>query len=219
VRGRSIACVVMDKVAFWRSETTANPDTETYQAVMPSLATIAGSMLIGISTPYRRSGLLYTRWKDFSGQDDDDVLVVHGASRAFNPTLPEKIVEDALKRDAAAARAEWLAEWRDDIAAFLSRELIESAIDRGVTVRSPVSGVSYDAFCDPSGGLGDSFTCAVAHRDADGKAILDCLHKTAAPFDPAQATAEIAMVLKGTVKAKKYRQISASNLAARGGDS
>jgi hypothetical protein len=139
VRGRSIACVVMDKVAFWRSETTANPDTETYQAVMPSLATIAGSMLIGISTPYRRSGLLYTRWKDFSGQDDDDVLVVHGASRAFNPTLPEKIVEDALKRDAAAARAEWLAEWRDDIAAFLSPELIESAIDRGVTVRSPVT--------------------------------------------------------------------------------
>jgi phage terminase large subunit-like protein len=30
VRGRSIACVVMDEVAFWRSETTANPDVETY---------------------------------------------------------------------------------------------------------------------------------------------------------------------------------------------
>ena len=35
VRGRSIACVVMDEVAFWRSETTANPDTETYQALVP----------------------------------------------------------------------------------------------------------------------------------------------------------------------------------------
>ena len=71
---------------------------------MPSLATIPGAMLIGISTPYRRAGLLYPKWRDYFGQDDDDVLVVHGASRIFNPTLPEKIVEDALKRDAAAAR-------------------------------------------------------------------------------------------------------------------
>jgi hypothetical protein len=124
VRGRSIACVVMDEVAFWRSELTSNPDTETYAALVPSLATIPGSMLIGISTPYRRAGLLFSKWKDFFGQDDDDVLVVHGASRAFNPTIPRRVVEDALKRDAAAARSEWLAEWRDDIAAFLSRELI-----------------------------------------------------------------------------------------------
>ena len=87
-------------------------------------------MLIGISTPYRRAGLLYQKHKDYFGQDDDDVLVVHGASRVFNPTLPQKIVDDALKRDPAAARAEWLAEWRDDIAAFLSRELIEAAVDQ-----------------------------------------------------------------------------------------
>ena len=135
VRGRSIACVIMDEVAFWRSETTANPDVETYQALVPSLATIPGAMLIGISTPYRRAGLLYQKWKDYFGQDDDDVLVVHGASRAFNPTIPQAIIDDALKRDPAAARAEWLAEWRDDIAAFLSRELVESAVDQGVVVR------------------------------------------------------------------------------------
>ena len=196
VRGRSIACVVLDEVAFWRSELTANPDTECYAALVPALATVPGAMLIGISTPYRRAGLLYQKWKDYFGVADDDVLVVHGSSRTFNPTLPQKIVDDALKRDAAAARAEWLAEWRDDIAAFLSRELIESAIDSNVVVRPPVPGVDYHAFADPSGGLGDSFTCAVAHRDADGKAVLDCLHETVAPFDPAQATAEIAKTLK-----------------------
>ena len=94
---------------------------EIYAALVPSLATIPGAMLIGISTPYRRAGLLYQKWKDHFGQDDDDVLVVHGGSRIFNPTLPERIVADALKRDAAAARSEWLAEWRDDIAAFLTQ--------------------------------------------------------------------------------------------------
>ena len=38
VRGRSVACVIMDEVAFWRSETTSNPDTETYAALVPSTA-------------------------------------------------------------------------------------------------------------------------------------------------------------------------------------
>jgi hypothetical protein len=107
-----------------------------------------------------------------------------------------KIVGDALKRDPAAARAEWLAEWRDDIAAFLSRELIEAAVDRDVVVRPPQAGVDYHAFADPSGGISDAFSCAVAHRDADDKAILDCLHEVQAPFDPAQATREIAAALK-----------------------
>ena len=196
VRGRSIACVVMDEVAFWRSETTSNPDTETYAAVVPSLATIGGSMLIGISTPYRRAGLLWQKWKDHFGQDDDDVLVVQGPSRLFNPTLDQRIVDEALKRDPAAARSEWLAEWRDDIAAFLSRELIEGAVDRGVTVRPPLPGVDYHAFADPSGGLGDSFTAAVAHRESDGQVVLDCVIETTPPFDPAAATKEIAATLR-----------------------
>jgi hypothetical protein len=89
-----------------------------------------------------------------------------------------------------------VSEWRDDIAAFLSRELIEAAVDWNVAVRPPQAGVDYHAFADPSGGLGDSFTAAVAHRDADGWCVLDCLNETVAPFDPAQATAEIAATLK-----------------------
>jgi hypothetical protein len=113
VRGRSVACAIFDECAFWQSELTANPDVEVYQAVVPSLATLPGAMLIGISTPYRRAGLLWQKHRDHYGQDDDDVLVVRGPSRLFNPTLPEKVVQDALKRDPAAARAEWLAEIPD----------------------------------------------------------------------------------------------------------
>jgi hypothetical protein len=122
---------------------TANPDVEVYAALVPSLATLPGAMLIGISTPYRRAGLLWQKNRDHYAQDDDDVLVVRGPSRFFNPTLSQRVIDDALKSDAAAARSEWLAEWRDDIAAFLSRELIESAVDRGVMVRPPQKSETY----------------------------------------------------------------------------
>jgi hypothetical protein len=186
----------MDEVGFWRSELTATPDTEAYQAIMPSLATIPGSMLVGISTPYRRAGLLWQKHKDHYGQPDDDVLVVKGPSRAFNPTLDQRVIDDALRRDPQAARSEWLAEWRDDISAFLSRELIEGAVDAGIWARPPVDGLSYHAFADPSGGVSDAFACAIAHREDDGRVILDALHETAAPFDPSAATGAVAKLIK-----------------------
>ena len=46
VRGRSYACVVFDECAFWRDESSANPDVETYNAVVPGMATIPDAMLV-----------------------------------------------------------------------------------------------------------------------------------------------------------------------------
>jgi hypothetical protein len=199
VRGRSIALAVLDECAFWRDERTTNPDVEVYQALVPSLATLDGAMIVGITTPYRRSGLVWQKHKDFYGVDDDDVLIVRGESLTFNPTLDPKIVADAMRRDPAAARAEWGAQFRDDISAFLSRELAESAVDQGIFARPPVEGVQYYAFTDAASGVegGDSFTAAVSHRDSDGRAILDCLIEIVPPFDPAQATKTICATLKG----------------------
>ena len=65
VRGRTIICAIFDEVAFWRDEASAAPDFETYAAVTPGTATLANAMLIGISTPYRRAGLMFDRWRRF----------------------------------------------------------------------------------------------------------------------------------------------------------
>ena len=63
VRGRTLLACIFDEVAFWRDETGANPDLEVYRAVIPALMTTKG-MLIGISSPYRRRGLLHDRHRD-----------------------------------------------------------------------------------------------------------------------------------------------------------
>jgi hypothetical protein len=100
-----------------------------------------------------------------------------------------------MERDSAVARAEWLAEWRDDVSIFLSRELIEASVDVGVTVRPPRPGVAYRAFADPSGGAADSFTAAVSHAEGD-TIFLDCLVEVPAPFNPSDAMNTIAGALK-----------------------
>ncbi len=196
VRGRTVACAVFDEVAFWRDADSANPDTETYNAVAPGLVTLPGAMLIMITSAYRRSGLAFEKWSKSFGQNDPDVLVIYGPSTAFNPTLPQAVIDAALARDPEAAGAEWLSQWRSDIADFLDRELVEAAVDRGVAARPPQSGVRYVAFADPSGGRGDSFAVAVGHADG-GAVVLDAIYERRAPFDPSSAVREIADLLRG----------------------
>ena len=196
VRGRSLLCVICDEVAFWRSEDSASPDVETAGAVQPGLARIPGSMLILISTAHKRSGLLYQKWRDAYGRDDPDVLVVKGTTLQFNPLFDAKIIERQIASDPALYRAEYLSEWRDDLSSFISRSLLEAAVDIDVLVRPPKTDTKYFAFADPSGGAHDSFTLAIAHRDKDGSVVLDMLYERHAPFNPSEVVAEIAALLK-----------------------
>jgi hypothetical protein len=195
VRGRPVLCAVLDECAFWRSEDSSNPDLEVYNALRPGLATLPGSMLIGISSPYRKSGLLYKKYADYYGKDDPAVLVIKAPTRALNPTIDQSIIDEAMAEDPAAASAEWLGEFRDDIAGWAGRELIDAAVDRGIVVRPPQDGVRYVSFCDASGGVKDSFTAAVAHAEGD-VVVLDCLLEIRPPFNPDAATLRVADMLK-----------------------
>ena len=64
IRGRSILCAVLDECAFYNTESTPNPDEELYRALKPGLLRVPGSILIGISTPYAKRGLLYRKFTE-----------------------------------------------------------------------------------------------------------------------------------------------------------
>ena len=83
----------------------ASSDAELYNAVELGLATLPDAVIVGISTPHKRSGLLFEKWRDHYGQDGDEVLVVRGPSLLFNPTLNPKIVE-AASRSACGSSSE-----------------------------------------------------------------------------------------------------------------
>jgi hypothetical protein len=59
-----------------------------------------------------------------------------------------------------------LAEWRSDIAQFVDRAIVDSAVMPGRNELPPLGGTSYVAFVDPSGGSSDSMTLAIAHPTA-----------------------------------------------------
>jgi hypothetical protein len=202
VRGRSIIAAVFDEVAFWRSEDSATPDVEVAGAVAPGLARMPGSMLVLISTVHKRSGLLYERWKDHYGKDSDDTLVVKGTTLQFNPTFDAKTIARQIAEDPQLYSAEYNSQWRDDLSTFISRELLDAAVDCGMVVRPPVAGTIYHAFADPSGGVSDSFTAAISHREKDDSVLLDMLYERKAPFNPSEIVEEITKLLETYKRSK-----------------
>lgn len=198
-RGRPIACAIFDEVAFWRDERSATPDKETFNAIRPGMATIPDAMLIGISTPYRKTGLLYEKYSKNFGIDDDDILVIKADTAKFNPLIDRQIILDAYRDDPQAAAAEWGAEFREDLEDYVSEEVINAVIlkDRYETLPSPFH--KYVGFVDPSGGSRDSFTLAIAHGEFKNNTqipILDCIREVHAPFSPESVVIEFSDVLK-----------------------
>ena len=194
-RGYSFAAVLADELAFWRDDSSANPADEILRAIRPGLASIPGAVLLKASSPYAKKGVLYSDWRRFWGKDDGRVLVWRAATRDMNPLIDPAFIEEQREEDPAIAAAEYDAEFRDDLADFVAREVIEACVVPGRYELPPIAGVSYVAFCDPSGGSSDSMTLAIAHAEGDG-AVLDLVREVRAPFSPDAVARGFAEVLQ-----------------------
>jgi hypothetical protein len=95
------------------------------------------------------------------------------------------------------ARAEYYAEFRDDISAFIDRDIVENCVDVGVHERLRLAGQRYFCFIDSAGGSGqDSFAAAIAHQEDDGVVILDAVREYRPVFSPKNVVEEIAQWMK-----------------------
>jgi hypothetical protein len=197
LRGVTAVAVIGDEASFWRTdELSANADAEILNAIRPALATTGGPLIV-ISTPYAQQGAVYETWRShFGAKGDPKILVAQGASRDFNPSLPQSVVDRALERDALAAAAEYLGQFRGDVQQFVSREVVEGCVSRHVFERQPIGSMQYHAFVDPSGGSSDSMTLAISHREQNGTIVIDCLRERRAPFSPDAVVADFAETLR-----------------------
>jgi hypothetical protein len=197
VRGRTIVAALGDEVAFWQTdEGGANPDVEILNALRPAMATIPGSMLLCGSSPYARRGVLWDAMRRFFGREDAPALVWKAATRVMNPSVEQAFVDAEYERDPAAAAAEYGAEFRTDVAAFIAREVVEARTVEGRHELPPLrDGVRYVAFTDPSGGSSDSMTLAIAHFEK-GIAVLDAVREVRPPFSPNDVVVDFAELLQ-----------------------
>ena len=139
LRGVTNIAILADEAAYWLSEESANPDTEILNAVRPSLATTKGPLIV-IGSPYARKGEVWSTFSRHYGEKGDPmILVAHGTSRDFNPSLDQSVIDRAMERDPAAASAEYLAQFRSDIETFVTIEAVRACVEAGCRERPPLT--------------------------------------------------------------------------------
>jgi hypothetical protein len=199
-RGFTSVSVALDECAFlYCSDEAANSDTELLIALKPSLSTTGGPMLL-TSSPSNMEGVVYRLWKRHHGaQGDPRCLVVQADSKTLNPCLRQTTIDRAYEDDPVAAAAEYGGEFRQPVTAYLDRAVVEKAIDKGVTGRTRLPGVTYRAHIDVSGGTGsDSFCVCIGHKMHDAGrdiCVVDVLFEARPPFDPDVITEQAAQLL------------------------
>jgi hypothetical protein len=197
-RGYTCAAALLDEIAFFEvDEGRANPDVEVINSIRPTMATIPGALLLCASSPHARRGALWNAFRKHHGQDDDPILVWQAPTRTMNPSVPQAFIDEHLAEDPARAQSEYLAQFRSDLEQFISQEILDACVSRGVYERSRQYQKAYFAFTDPSGGSSDSMCLAIAHVDHPRETVvIDCLREIRAPFSPEVACAEFASTLK-----------------------
>jgi len=189
VRGRSLVTVVADEVASWWDDTSSsNPAREVFRALRPSMLGVKGALLMAISSPYSRSGLLYETCQAAWGKDGDRRLVWRAATWEQRPSddpdflqfLAEEEADDPL-----SYRSEYGAQWRSDLESFLTVEAIDAVTITGRNMLGYLPGVKHYAFGDFAGGVGtnaDSATLAIG-RVENGKLVRARMEEWKPPFD------------------------------------
>ena len=86
----------------------------------------------------------------------------------MNPTLPQRVVDEAMEEDRAAALAEYGGQFRDDVATFLPRDVIEAVVIKGpqriaACIRYTLRGVRR--LVGRTAGLGRTRHCPYGLRD------------------------------------------------------
>ena len=131
-RGYTFAAVLADETAFWRDETSANPDVEIFRALRPGLANIPGAML-NASSPYRKAGVLHATFARHFGKGD----AVYSHVRRFKQQA-QKIPCLSFKLFSVAATGQ---SRRHDHETTVDHALIRGLVTAGPVIRRGASSV------------------------------------------------------------------------------
>jgi hypothetical protein len=96
------------------------------------MATVPGALLLAISSPYARRGELWRAYDQHHGRDGDPVLVWQADTATMNPSMRDSpVIAAAYDADPVAAAAEYGAEFRRDVEAFITREALAAVTIAG----------------------------------------------------------------------------------------
>lgn len=159
------------------------------------MLTIPDSLLIAISSPYAKRGILWDAFESHYGKNEGRRLVWKADTETMNPAVDRGEIEQAYQDDPAMARAEFGAEFREDLESYVGAEALARVTVAGRSTLPWEAGLPHYAFVDVAGGSGvDSMAlCVVVGRQ--GKTAVARVAEWRPPFSPEQAVQQAAEIL------------------------
>lgn len=193
-RGISCVCAALDELAFFKHE-GVSVDKQIVDSIRPSLIQFPGSKLLKISSPSKKSGVVWQDYRDHYGKDSE-VLVFQAPSHKMNPQISKQFVDGELTKDRTFAASEYMALFKDDIGDYVDPEDLSAVVHEGRRELPYIPNMQLFAFVDPSGGKSDDMTLSITGRELDGRIVQVCIRTKRAPFNPASCVKEFAETLK-----------------------
>lgn len=182
-RGDSIACAVLDEIAYWQSdEKSAAPDFEVEKAIEYGMSQFTPyAKRLKLTTPYVEEGLAWknqqvgTRGRFLKDPQQRDAnaykLVLQGPSPLLNnPSITKMFLMEKRAADPEAFDREVGAKFSKSVSGFLPAALVTRAL-RGPARVAPRDGVYYIAAMDPAF-KNDAFAFSIGHLEASATGPL-----------------------------------------------
>lgn len=194
-RTRASPCAMLDEVAFWQSDESAQPDVEVIAGIRPAMATFPNPLLVGMSSVYGKTGVVWDTYQKHFRNNDSPVLVWVASTVDMHDSPGIRLyVKAELAADPIGAGAEFNSEFRTDIGPFVDPEVVDAAVVAGREMLEYDPHKMYWAFCDPSGGSQDSFGLGIAHMEGE-QIVVDLSQEWPVPFDTDQLLDDLASIL------------------------
>ena len=195
IRGRTVVAGLLDEVAYWPTDSSANPGAEVLSALRPCLGGVPGSMLLAASSPAGSRGCLWRAHQRHHGRPGP-VLSWQASTLTMHPAHPRGPIEAFYAENPNAAAAEYGGEFRACSSTLIDLDALEACIS-DVRERPPAPGRTYHAFIDAADGRpgGNSMVLAIAHN-ADRVAVLDCVREVRPPFSPEKVATDFVRILR-----------------------
>lgn len=160
-RGLPIFCLIFDEIGHFYTE-GVRADETIFNALRPRQSQFPGAKLVLISTPSAKQGLLWTFYEE--GFKIPGRLTAQADTLFMNPLVDKKFLDKEKKRDIDNYLREFEAQFAEKVEAFLSYELVTSALKLAGDLPYK-SQYQYYSGIDASGLAGrDKFALAITHK-------------------------------------------------------
>jgi hypothetical protein len=156
-RSKGVVASLNDEIAFWPTDQASITDEEVLRGIRPGMANVPGAILVGLSSPYAKRGVLYEKYEAYYGQEHDRALFWMAPTLRMHVTDAVRLtVTNEWSDDPVSATAEYGWEedvqgeapdgakagihFREDVEIFIDPIVLKALVVTGRRVLAPCSG-------------------------------------------------------------------------------